>query len=71
MRMSRILVGAALLAALILAAMQDLADTAKKLYATLSDDQKVVAERMLGATVPPAYVGQGAGPRSGSRFGDR
>jgi hypothetical protein len=45
-----------------LAAMQDLADAVKKLYATLSDDQKVVAERMLGATVPPAY----AGPRSGS-----
>jgi len=47
-----------------LASMQDLADAAQKLYATLSDEQKAVAERMLGATVPAAY----AGPRSGSRF---
>jgi len=39
-----------------LGAMQDLADAAKKLYATLSDDQKLVAERMLGATVPPVYA---------------
>jgi hypothetical protein len=46
-----------------LSAMQDLADAAKKLYATLSDDQKVVAERMLGTTVPPAYAGRGTGPR--------
>jgi len=46
-----------------LGAMQDLADAAKKLYATLSDDQKVVAERMLGTTVPPAYAGRGTGPR--------
>jgi hypothetical protein len=45
-----------------LAAMQDLAYAAKDLYAILSDDQKAVAERMLGATVPPAY----AGPRSAS-----
>jgi hypothetical protein len=43
-----------------LAAMQDLGYAAKDLYAILSDDQKAVAERMLGATVPPAY----AGPRA-------
>jgi hypothetical protein len=49
-----------------LAAMQDLAHAAKDLYAILSDDQKTVAERMLGATVPPAYVGQGTGSRSAS-----
>jgi hypothetical protein len=46
-----------------LAAMQDLAGAAKNLYATLSDDQKAVAERMLGATVPPAYAGLGTGGR--------
>jgi hypothetical protein len=48
-----------------LAAMQDLAYAAKDLYAILSGDQKAVAERMLGATVPPAYVG----PRSASYRG--
>jgi hypothetical protein len=54
-----------------LAAMQDLSEAAKKLYAILSDEQKAVAERMLGATVPAAYAGQGLGPRTASRFGDR
>ena len=48
-----------------LAAMQDLAYAAQDLYAILADDQKAVAERMLGATVPPAY----AGPRSASYRG--
>ena len=54
-----------------LAAMQDLSEAARKLYAILSDEQKAVAERMLGATVPSAYAGQGLGPRTGSRQGDR
>jgi hypothetical protein len=54
-----------------LAAMQDLSDAAKKLYAILSDEQKAVADRMLGATVPSAYAGQGPGPRAASRVGDR
>ena len=42
-----------------LGAMQDLSDAARKLYAILSDDQKAVADRMLGATVPAAYASTG------------
>jgi LTXXQ motif family protein len=54
-----------------LGATQDLSDAAKKLYAILSDEQKTVADRMLAATVPPAFAVQSGGIRGSSRFGDR
>jgi LTXXQ motif family protein len=39
-----------------LAAMEELSDTAKKLYAILSAEQKQVADRMLAGTVPALYA---------------
>lgn len=41
-----------------LAAMEDLADAAKKLYAGLSREQMEVADRILAGTVPALYSGQ-------------
>ncbi len=41
-----------------LAAMEDLADAAKKLYAGLSREQMEMADRMLAGTVPALYSGQ-------------
>ncbi len=39
-----------------LAAMEELSDAAKKLYAALSSEQKQVADRMLPGTVPVLYA---------------
>jgi len=39
-----------------LAAMEELSDAAKKLYAALSAEQKPVADRMLAGTVPALYA---------------
>jgi hypothetical protein len=41
-----------------LAAMQALSDAARKLYAILSEDQKIVADRMLAGTVPAVVASQ-------------
>jgi hypothetical protein len=41
-----------------LAAMEDLSDAAKKLYAALSGEQREAADRMLAGTVPALYSGQ-------------
>jgi hypothetical protein len=40
-----------------LAAMEDLSAAAKKFYAVLTDEQKVVADRLLAGTVPSLYPG--------------
>jgi len=45
-----------------LAALEDLADAAKKLYASLNSEQKATADRMLPGTVPALYAGQSARP---------
>lgn len=50
-----------------LAAMEDLSDAAKKLYAALSDAQKEMADRMLPGTVPALYSGVAATPRGEGR----
>jgi hypothetical protein len=41
-----------------LAALEDLSDAAKKLYASLSGEQRELADRMLPGTVPALYSGQ-------------
>lgn len=53
-----------------LAALEDIADAAKKLYAGLSPEQKEVADRLLAGTIPALYSGQlssfrGEGPPPG------
>ncbi|TCJ15364.1 hypothetical protein EZJ19_07040 [Parasulfuritortus cantonensis] len=40
-----------------LAAMEDIAESARALYATLDDDQKAVADQRLAGTVPALYSG--------------
>jgi len=53
-----------------LAAMEDLSDAAKKLYAALSEEQRKIADRMLSGTVPALYSTQpAAAPRGGYRGG--
>ena len=47
-----------------LAALEDLSDAARKLYASLSSDQKIVADRMLPGTVPALYSGQAVRPQA-------
>ena len=44
-----------------LTAMEEISETANKLYAILSDEQKAVADRMLAGTVPALYAGAIAG----------
>lgn len=51
-----------------LAAMEELSDAAKKLYAALNDEQRKIADRMLAGTVPTLYSGlPDAAQRGGSR----
>ena len=50
-----------------LTAMEDLSDAAKKLYAGLTDEQKVVADRMLAGTVPALYSGTPMASRGDGR----
>jgi hypothetical protein len=50
-----------------LAALEDLSDAAKKLYASLSGEQKATAERMLPGTVPALYAGQAIRPQGERR----
>jgi hypothetical protein len=40
-----------------LTAMEDIADAANKLYASLSDEQKAMADRTLAGTLPALYTG--------------
>jgi hypothetical protein len=40
-----------------LTAMEDIADAANKLYASLSDEQKAMADRTLAGTLPALYLG--------------
>lgn len=46
-----------------LAAIEDVSDAAKKLYASLSSEQKATADRMLPGTVPALYAGQAIRPQ--------
>jgi hypothetical protein len=50
-----------------LAALEDLSDAAKKLYASLSGEQKELADRMLPGTVPALYSGQPVSTRGEGR----
>ncbi len=54
-----------------LAALEELSEAAKKLYATLSSEQKTVADRMIPGTVPALYAGQAPSFRGEGRPGDR
>lgn len=57
-----------------LAAMEEIQETADKLYAALDETQKRTADQMLAATLPALYSGLGnAGnaPLSGDRSGER
>jgi hypothetical protein len=47
------------------AAMEQLSNAAKKLYSTLTDEQKRVADRMLASTVPVASLGLETPSRGG------
>lgn len=51
--------------------MEELSEAAKKLYATLSSEQKTVADRMIPGTVPALYAGQASSFRAEGRPGDR
>jgi hypothetical protein len=51
-----------------LTAMEDIAEAANKLYASLSDEQKSMADRMLAGTLPALYSGTPA--RTEARRGD-
>jgi hypothetical protein len=51
-----------------LTAMEDIADSANKLYASLSDEQKAMADRTLAGTLPALYTGMPA--RAALRRGD-
>src|SRR5260221_220160 len=48
-----------------LTAMEDLSDAARKFYATLSKEQKAVADQMIPGTVPALYAG--AAPPTAAR----
>jgi len=50
-----------------LSALEDLSDAAKKLYASLSSEQKATADRMLPGTVPALYAGQAIRPQGERR----
>jgi hypothetical protein len=50
-----------------LTALEEIAEAAKKLYASLSEEQKTVADRMLAGTVPALYSGIGMPQRPGGR----
>jgi LTXXQ motif family protein len=51
-----------------LTAMEDIAEAAGKLYASLSDEQKAMADRTLAGTLPALYTGTPA--RAALRRGD-
>ena len=53
-----------------LTAMEDIAEAANKLYASLSDEQKSVADRTLAGTLPALYSGTGGPGRPDFRRGD-
>ena len=54
-----------------LTALEEIAEAAKKVYASLNDEQKTVADRMLPGTVPALYSGPtGMPPRPGGRPGE-
>ena len=50
------------------AAMEQLSNAAKKLYSTLTDEQKRVADRMLASTVPVASLGLATPSRGGRKI---
>ncbi len=47
------------------AAMEQLANSARQFYSTLTDDQKRTADRMLASTIPVGALGLAAAPRGG------
>ena len=47
------------------AAMEQLANSARQFYATLTDDQKRTADHMLAGTIPVGALGLAAAPRGG------
>lgn len=54
-----------------LAAMEDIHESASKLYAALDEKQKLTADRMLISTVPALYSGLGASGSNTERKGER
>jgi LTXXQ motif family protein len=56
-----------------LAALEQISDAAKKLYDSLTDDQKVIADQQLAPTVPTLYSGLAPSPpkNSGSQQNSR